>query len=485
MLTNHPIPMDSDDMDYNEHYKTLQKELATLQQAVRSAGLPIILLFDGWSGAGKGRMIGKVIAELDPRGYQVHSYVAPDTNEVRYPTLWRYWRDIPPRGEISILDRSWYRDLFQGNEFEEDEVSAINTFERQLCDDGYLVLKFFLHIGQKEQRQRLTALADKKSTAWRVNKGDWAQNRKYETYFDHFNGALSATSPQWAPWHIIHNEDKDQGVAEVLEIIHHAITESIANGAPRSHGLDGFSPPLRTMPLLKEVNPAPTVTDQDFSAEIRAERKKIQKLHSKLYRKKIPVVIGFEGWDAAGKGGAIRRLSWALDPRGFDVVPIASPTKEELAHHYLWRFWTQLPKDGHVHIFDRTWYGRLMVERIEGLTPPERWQMGYDEINEFEAELHRWGAVVLKFWVHIDQETQLARFTDRQNTPEKQYKITDEDWRNRAKWGDYELAVNELLQKTSTEYAPWHIIEGNDKKFARLKVLQIVRRALEEKLEET
>ena len=183
------------------------------------------------------------------------------------------------------------------------------------------------------------------------------------------------------------------------------------------------------------------------------------------------------------RGGAIRRLSWALDPRGFDVVPIAAPTPEELSRPYLWRFWRQLPKDGHVVLFDRTWYGRVMVERVEGLTPEARWSMAYDEINEFERELSRWGAVVLKFWLQIDQDTQLRRFEDRQSTPEKQYKITEEDWRNRKKWPQYELAVDEMLQKTSTEYAPWILVEGNDKKYARLKVLKTVRKALERRLD--
>ena len=228
---------------------------------------------------------------------------------------------------------------------------------------------------------------------------------------------------------------------------------------------------------------SPSTTEEAYRAELKRERKKLQKLHSRLYREKVPVVLGFEGWDASGKGGAIRRLSWALDPRGFDVVPIAAPTPEELSRPYLWRFWRQLPKDGHVVLFDRTWYGRVMVERVEGLTPEARWSMAYDEINEFERELSRWGAVVLKFWLQIDQDTQLRRFEDRQSTPEKQYKITEEDWRNRKKWPQYELAVDEMLQKTSTEYAPWILVEGNDKKYARLKVLRTVRKALERRLD--
>lgn len=194
------------------------------------------------------------------------------------------------------------------------------------------------------------------------------------------------------------------------------------------------------------------------------------------------VVIAYEGWDAAGKGGNIKRLTEALDPRGYEVHPIASPEPYAKARHYLWRFWTRLPKDGHIAIFDRTWYGRVMVERLEGFCSENDWQRAYNEINEFERELTDWGAVVIKFWVQIDKQTQLLRFNERQNDPAKQWKITEEDWRNREKWDVYETAVNEMLQKTSTANAPWHILESVDKKYARIKALQITADTLEKAL---
>ena len=270
----------------------------------------------------------------------------------------------------------------------------------------------------------------------------------------------------------------------MLTIIRDALAAAVREGAPRPVPAAVRRFPLREVPPLSAVDLSPKVSDEDYHRELKKEKKKLQRLHSALYREKVPVVIGFEGWDAAGKGGAIRRLSWALDPRGFDVVPIAAPTPDALARHYLWRFWRELPKDGHVVLFDRTWYGRVMVERIEGLTSEVRWRQAYDEINAFEKELSDWGAVVLKFWLQIDPDEQLRRFTARQETPEKQYKITDEDWRNREKWERYEAAVDEMLQKTSTEYAPWVIVESNDKKYARLKVLKTVRKALERRLED-
>ena len=203
-------------------------------------------------------------------------------------------------------------------------------------------------------------------------------------------------------------------------------------------------------------------------------------LHSELDSRRIPVVLGFEGWDAGGKGGAIKRLTEAMDPRGYVVNPTAAPSAVEKNHHYLWRFW----KAGHVAIFDRTWYGRVMVERIEGFCTKEEWQRAYKEINDMEAHLAHSGAIVLKFWMHIDKDEQERRFKERMENPEKQWKITDEDWRNREKWDQYEEAVNEMVIRTSTSYAPWIIVEGNDKYYARIKVLESVVNAIERRLKE-
>ena len=240
--------------------------------------------------------------------------------------------------------------------------------------------------------------------------------------------------------------------------------------------------PMTQMPKLSEIPLDKELDDNTYKEELDRLQARLGELHNRLYRKKVPVIIAYEGWDAAGKGGNIKRITGALDPRGYEVHPIASPEPHEKARHYLWRFWTRLPKTGHIAIFDRTWYGRVMVERLEGFCSENDWMRAYNEINEFEKELQDWGAVLIKFWVQIDKETQLARFTDRQNTPEKQWKITDEDWRNRDKWDQYETAVNEMIQKTSTVYAPWHILESTDKKYARIKALWIVVEELEKVL---
>ena len=241
--------------------------------------------------------------------------------------------------------------------------------------------------------------------------------------------------------------------------------------------------PLKPIEKLADVALDKTLTEEEYDTLLNQYQKRLRELHNELYRKKIPVIIAYEGWDAAGKGGNIKRITEALDPRGYEVHPIASPEPHEKARHYLWRFWNRLPKTGHVAIFDRTWYGRVMVERLEGFCSENDWQRAYVEINEFEKELADWNAVIVKFWVQIDKDTQLARFKERENTPEKRWKITDEDWRNREKWDLYEEAVNEMLQKTNTVYAPWHILESNDKKYARIKALKTVIEAIEKKME--
>ena len=473
--------------DWKRERKELERALEALQQPIKEAGIPVLLVFEGWSASGKGSVIARTIARLDPRNYQVFAYGPATDEEKRRPLLWPFWKGLPAKGQLAVLERSWLGRVLERMEEAPEETGALveelNIFERQLCDDGYLLLKFFLHIGQAEQRRRLEELAGDDDTAWRVTDRDWRQNRDYVRRKEKLDLLLQATSTPHAPWHVVWNEEKGSGVLEVLRTVKEALEDALARGVPRPAPAERAPWPLLDMPRLDQVDLSPKVSEDDYDAALKKEKKRLAKLHSRLYREKVPVVIGFEGWDAAGKGGAIRRLSWALDPRSFDVVPIAAPTKDELDRHYLWRFWRQLPKDGHIVLFDRTWYGRVMVERVEGFAPEERWRMAYDEINEFERSLARWGAVVLKFWLHIDQDEQLRRFRDRENTPEKRYKITAEDWRNREKWPAYQTAVDEMLQRTSTRSAPWIVVEGNDKKYARLKVLRAVREALEERLE--
>lgn len=479
--------------DYKAQAPGLKDGLGILQQRIKTAGLPVVILFEGWGAAGKGGLISDLILNFDPRGFHVYSTVAPTEAEKRKPLLWRHWQNIPGKGEISVLDRSWYQDISAArveqtlteNEVEQ-RTQSIRTFERQLADDGCLLIKFFLHISQKEQKERFDKLDADKNTEWRVTEQDRKRNRRYEDYYAAIDEMLEATKSDFAPWHVVSGHDKPTARLAIFRTVTKCVEDALSAKErgdyppKRAHGPEPFS--LVPMPKLNKVDLSEKLDNDEYKKLLKKDQKILSDLHNELYRKQVPVVIAYEGWDAAGKGGNIKRVAEALDPRGYDVIPIAAPDKYELSHHYLWRFWKQVPKTGHIAIFDRTWYGRVMVERIEGFCTTEEWKRAYQEINEFEKELYDWGAVVLKFWLQVDKDEQLARFTDRQNTPEKQWKITDEDWRNREKWPQYEKAVNEMLAQTSTDFAPWHIIQSQDKKYGRIQALEILIKALEERL---
>ena len=490
--------------EYKQAASKQNMEVSVLQQKVKECKLPVVILFEGWGAAGKGSLIANLIKNFDPRGFQVFSTVLPNEVEKREPLLWRYWKKIPAEGQIAVFDRSWYQDISIAR-VEEDisnkenlcRMNSINTFERQLTDDGYLIIKFFLHISQKEQKRRFEKLADSKNTEWRVTNQDSKQNRQYDRYYKAFDEMLTYTDTPNAPWHVVSGHDKHAARLEIYQVVTAAITAALSKteAKPQTKKLKSSKSkitasqiilphqfPLVTMPKLKDIMLDKTLPREQYEKELEKQQAVLSHLHNKLYRKKVPVIVVYEGWDAAGKGGTIKRVSSALDPRGYEVVPISAPDRTEAAHHYLWRFWNRIPKDGHIAMFDRSWYGRVMVERIEGFCKESDWQRAYQEINEFEQELYDWGAVIVKFWLHIDQDEQLRRFNDRQNTPEKQWKITDEDWRNREKWDQYEVAVDEMIQKTSTKFAPWNIIESQNKEYGRIQALKALIAAIEDRI---
>lgn len=488
-MLNQWIPEECPKQDeLKERLDHAKAKLELLQAKIAKHKLPVLVLVEGWGAAGKGSTIGSIIKNIDPRFFKVATFSSPTPEEKRKPFLCRYFEKIPEAGKFMFFDSGWANELIcqkLRSEISDNEYArrteSIKRFERQLTDNGYLVLKFFFHIDKKEQRKRLETLSSDEDTIWRVNETDLWQNKHYGKCQEVFNQYLTETNMPSAPWYIIDADSRKWARLQVLEILNRGIETALQNESLAVPLLQNVFP-LVKMPKLNEIPLDKEISEEEYSIELKHLQEKLRALHNRLYRKRVPVIIAYEGWDAAGKGGNIRRITGALDPRGFEVHPIASPEPHEKARHYLWRFWTRLPKDGHIAIFDRTWYGRVMVERLEGFCSTNDWQRAYNEINEFEKELSLWGAVILKFWVHIDKDTQLERFNLRQNTPEKQWKITQEDWRNREKWDEYEAAVDEMLQKTSTAYAPWHVLESVDKKYARIKALKIVIDALEKAL---
>ncbi|MBR0528984.1 MAG: polyphosphate:AMP phosphotransferase [Ruminococcus sp.] len=485
--------------DAIDELTAMRNELIDLANAAKANKIPVIITIDGWSSAGKGSQIAKLIKYMDPRFYNVESIRTPNVVELRKPWLHRFWQRLPKQGEFLILDGSWYRDTVNAYMFEEiskseykARIEDINTFERQLADDGYLIIKFFLHITKDEQAKRLQKLSASEITRWRVNEQDIINNENYEKFFKRYDKTLMRTNTAFAPWHIIAANDKVTAQFSIMMTVTNAIKGACAAKAegrqffdkPEFPVIDYVKPEFKMAKTkkLSEVDMDKSLTDEEYAAKLEKYQTRLFELQNRCYQKKIPVIIAYEGWDAGGKGGNIKRVAAALDPRGYEVKPIAAPEPSELARHYLWRFWTRLENDGHFTIFDRTWYGRVMVEPIEKITPQERADMAYQEINEFEHQLTEWGAVVIKFWINIDKDEQYRRFKERESTPSKQWKITDEDWRNREKWDEYEKAVDRMVELTSTNFAPWTIVEGNDKKYARIKALKTICKRLEERL---
>lgn len=482
--------------EFKEKMADLEERIGELQRRCRDLGIPVMIAFEGFGAAGKGLQIGELIQSLDPRGFEVHAIKGETEEEKLHPFLWRFWTKTPAKGRIAIYDGSWYRkvliDRFDRKTTKKElphAYDSIRQFEEQLTDGGTVLIKLFLDIDKKEQKKRFDKLLASKETSWRVTPNDLKRNEQYEKYQSIIEDMLQKTDTDYAPWSIIEATDRRFAAVKIYSRVANALQEAVERKeaqnaeipAERQEAEVSEDKSLQESVLAK-ADLTLSYTKEEYKKKLKKLQKKMELLHSEVYRKKIPVVLGFEGWDAGGKGGAIKRLTEKMDPRGFVVNPTAAPNDIEKSHHYLWRFWRAMPKAGHIAIFDRTWYGRVMVERIEGFCTKKEWQRAYKEINDMEKDLADAGAVVIKFWMQISKEEQENRFKARQENPLKQWKITEEDWRNREKWDQYEEAVNEMLVRTSTEYAPWVVVEGNCKYYARIKVLETAIQAIEERL---
>jgi AMP-polyphosphate phosphotransferase len=480
-------------------YKRLKGEadlkLAALQRQAKALGIPIIVVVEGWSAAGKGTLINEMILPLDPRGFSVYSARGPTEEDAFYPFLRRFWKRTPTRGRLAIFDRSWNRrvltdrvsGLIKGERLRQ-AFDDIRSFERQLTDEGVVIVKCFLHISKSEQKRRFDALRTSPTTAWRVTKEDLRQHERYGEYLAAAEEMLTETDADYSPWTVVEAHDRRFATLKIFGTVINALERGVAKigqkaeapavrlQAPASDGNTFKTTALAHVDLSKSLTP------EEYAARLKKAQTALRDLEHEIYLRRVPVVIAYEGWDAAGKGGNIRRLTQNLDPRGYEVVPVAAPNDIEKAHHYLWRFWAQMPKAGHITIFDRTWYGRVLVERVEGFCTEAQWRRAYREINGMEQHLAHFGAVILKFWLHIDPDEQLRRFREREGMAHKQWKITDEDWRNREKIDLYREAVEEMLYRTSTPYAPWTIVESNCKRHARVKVLETVCKAIRKRI---
>lgn len=480
-----------------EAYETRAAELRVAlldaqYQALKAAKFPIVIVVAGVDGASKSEVLAKLTEWMDPRHIHAHAVGFASDEELERPTMWRFWRRLPPKGKTGIFFGSWYTQpiiervqrKIDAATFEES-LGVVQRFERMIAAEGALVLKFWFHLSKRDQRKRLDSLAASKKTAWRVTKEEWRRFQSYDRYRKVSTEALALTTDP--PWHVVDGRDWRTAALDagdtVLDALRHRLDLLAEKAeAPKVDKKAKKQKQIAKESPLAEVDLGKKLDDDDYEEHLLREQRRIALLtRDKRYRRLSPVVV-FEGMDAAGKGGAVRRLTAAMDARQYVIVPVAAPTDEERAQPYLWRFWRHAPRDGKAVLFDRSWYGRLLVERVEGFCTESEWRRAFDEINDFEAQLASADNVVVKLWLQVSPDEQLRRFKERENTPFKRFKITAEDWRNRERLADYQVAANDMIAKTSTVLAPWTIVEADDKRWARIKVLRTVADAIEARL---
>jgi polyphosphate:AMP phosphotransferase len=479
-----------DEKTYDKEVPVLRTHLLRVQGDVfRKQAFPVIVVIGGVEASGKGDTLHVLHEWMDTRHIQTYAFDEPDCVERGHPAMWRFWQALPRAGEIGIFFGAWYRGLLYDKVYGgakrsdiERRLARIARFEQMLADEGALVVKYWLHLTKKVQRQKLEELEASKRTRWRVKASDWRNHEHYRELRSASEEMLRQTSTHQAPWIVVEATDTRYRRLTVARTLLDTMRGRLAE-RPSTHV---SAPPIVSTvdnrKLLRDLDLSKKLAKKEYEKRLANAQGELSALSRRASKQKRAIVVAFEGPDAAGKGGAIRRLTYALDARHFRVTATAAPSEEERAHPYLWRFWRAIPKGGSLAVFDRTWYGRVLVERVEGFCPEPAWMRAYEEINDFEAQLVEHGTIVIKFWLAISKAEQLQRFKLREDEAYKRFKITGEDWRNRKKWGAYEQAACDMFDRTSTAAAPWTIVEANDKFHARVKVLETATRRLREEL---
>ena len=455
----------------------LAERLGRMARICSDLDVPILIMVDGWESSGRGYVIKDLTREFAAKDFDVEVPDKDDAWDDSYPFIRKFWVNIPKKGKIKIFDRSFYYKLFEKLDLSDkkikNRINSIKMTEKALYDDQTIIIKFFLNIDKDEQKSRITDLKDSIKEDFYLDGLDKDQQKHYEDYEKHFKKLLEATDFPYAPWDIIDSNDKKEASKEALGMAIERLSQGLERVIrQRKENENTERNYTKAKSILKNLDLTKTISDEDYHKKKDELQKEVAELMYEYYEKGISQVLVFEGVDAAGKDGAIERLIKEVDPRLYTVHGISAPSKEELDRNYLWRFYTKLPKDGYVSIFSRSWYGRVMVERVEGFAKVKEWERAYEEIANMEKEIYDHGSLVIKFFVTIDKDEQLNRFKDRQRNPDKQYKITDEDWRNRKKWDAYFDAMDEMLERTNLTYAPWVIVGSNQKKYARIKVME-------------
>ena len=480
---------ESADLEHKISKQEFKREEPKLREALLNAQFdlgalkkfPVLIIIGGVDGAGKGETVNILNEWMDPRHILTYAFGPPSDEEAARPPMWRFWRALPPKGKIGIFFGSWYTapivERVLGNSDDDElqkHLDEIFRHEKMLVDEGVLLLKFWFHLSKEQQKKRLKALERDPKTRWRVTKEDWRRFKVYDKFREISEHSLRETSTAGAPWIVVSGADHRFRSLTAGRILLDALRGRLSERSGKEKRVEAAPPmpQLDNLKLLRDLDMSQKLAKARFDKQLEKYQGALNVLSRNKQVRRQSIILVFEGWDAGGKGSAIRRITGALDARQFRIVPIAAPTEEERAQPYLWRFWRHVPRRGGITIFDRSWYGRVLVERVEGFCSQADWMRGYSEINDFEEQLVRQGAVLFKFWLHITKEEQLRRFKEREKTSFKRFKITEEDWRNRKKWGEYEAAVCDMVDRTSTEIAPWTLIEAQDKLFARIKLLK-------------
>lgn len=470
--------------DYKARAPTLREALLRAQYAVLDAArFPFIIIVGGVDGAGKGETVNLFNEWMDPRHISTYGFGPPTEEEGQRPPMWRFWQALPPKGRSAMFIGSWYTHPIvagatgSGNDAAlAHEIAEIRAFETMLEKEGVVLLKLWFHLSEEAQKKRLQELQADEKTRWRVTDTDWERFKQYQTFRKISETVLRATHSVEAPWHIIDGSAPRARSLAAGEILLAALQQRLQANAAQGPAAPAL-PPSPT--VLRTLDYSLKMKRKEYEEELEIWQGKLNLLTREKGFAKKSLVLVFEGQDAAGKGGAIRRITAALDARQYNVIPVSAPNEEERAQPWLWRFWRRLPRYAHIAIFDRSWYGRVLVERVEGFASAAAWQRAYEEINHFEEQLTESGSIVVKFWLAVTKEEQLKRFKEREDVAFKNHKITPDDWRNRDRWDDYEQAVNDMVARTSTSNAPWHLVPSDDVEYARIHILKVICATLE------
>lgn len=474
--------------DYKARVATLRADLLRAQYAVLdAAGFPVVIIVGGVDGAGKGETANLFNEWMDPRHISTFGFGPPTEEEAQRPPLWRFWQALPPKGRSAMFIGSWYTQPIvagaTGKVADSElghEIAEINALETLLANAGVVLIKLWFHLSEAAQKKRLEELQADEKTRWRVSDTDWERFKNYKNFRKTSEVVLRATHSVAAPWHIIDGSAPRARSLRAGELLLNALQQRLQQKTATKSSSAPALPPAPA--VLRDLDYSLKMKRKEYEEQLEIWQGKLNLLTREKGFAKKSLVLAFEGQDAAGKGGAIRRITAALDARQYSVIPVSAPNEEERAQPWLWRFWRCLPRHAHIAIFDRSWYGRVLVERVEKFAQPAEWQRAYEEINHFEEQLTESGSVVVKFWLAVTREEQLKRFKEREEVAFKNHKITPDDWRNRERWDDYELAVNDMVAHTSTRHAPWTLVPSDDVEYARIMVLKTLCAAMEKSL---